>query len=218
MKIAAFQHTPGEPLGVFETIFSEKNIPFESIRLYETNEVPDTHATHLIFLGGPMSVNDEKEYPFLKEEKEVIRLAVRREKRILGICLGAQLIASAFGAAVYTSIQETGWCQIQCEPVQDNVFPAFPDRFFAFQLHGETFELPSGGTLLCTGERVKNQAFLFRSALGMQFHLELTEAILMDWCGDLTRSQREKILNETPLYLAESNRLCHVIAEDFISH
>jgi len=218
MKIAAFQHTPGEPLGIFDTIFSEKNIPIEYIRLYETNEVPDTHATHLIFLGGPMSVNDEKEYPFLKREKEVIRLAVRREKRILGICLGAQLIASAFGAAVYRSVQETGWCQIQCEPVQDDVFPAFPDRFFAFQLHGETFELPPGGTLLCTGKNVKNQAFLFRSALGLQFHLELTKAILMDWSGDLTRSQREKILSETPLYLAESNRLCHMIAEDFISH
>ena len=69
MKIAAFQHTPGEPLGIFDTIFSEKNIPIEYIRLYETNEVPDTHATHLIFLGGPMSVNDEKEYPFLKRRK-----------------------------------------------------------------------------------------------------------------------------------------------------
>jgi len=218
MKIAAFQHTPVEPLGFFEHIFSEKNIPIEYIRLYETNEVPDTHATHLIFLGGPMSVNDEKEYPLLKEEKEVIRLAVRRKKRVLGICLGAQLIASAFGAAVYPSIQETGWCQIQCEPVQDTVFAAFPDRFFAFQLHGETFELPSGGTLLCTGESVKNQAFLFRSALGLQFHLELTEAILMDWSGELTGSQRETILSETPLYFAESNRLCHVIAEDFISH
>jgi GMP synthase-like glutamine amidotransferase len=64
MKIAIFQHTPGEPLGVFETIFSEKNIPFECIRLYETNEVPDINATHLIFLGGPMSVNDMKEYLF----------------------------------------------------------------------------------------------------------------------------------------------------------
>jgi GMP synthase-like glutamine amidotransferase len=215
MKIAVFQHTPSEPPGVFETIFSEKNIPFECIRLYETNEVPDINATHLIFLGGPMSVNDEEEYPYLKEEKEFIRLAVRKEKRILGICLGAQLIASAFGAKVYSSIQETGWCQIHCEPVQDSVFSTFPDRFFAFQLHGETFELPPGSELLCTGENVKNQAFRFRSALGLQFHLELTEAILIDWSEDITRSQREKILSETPLYLAESTRLCHVISEDF---
>ena len=218
MKIAAFQHTSGEPLGFFGSFLTGKNIPFEYIRLYESNELPVTDATHFIFLGGPMSVNDEQEYPYLKEEKEFIRRAVKRENRILGICLGAQLIASAFGARVYKYVQETGWSEIQCEPVQEGIFSTFPDRFFAFQLHGETFEIPSGGKLLCSGRKVKNQAFIYRSALGLQFHLELTEAILQDWSRDLRHSQREKILRETPQYLAESNHLCRLVAEDFTSH
>ena len=164
-----------------------------------------------------MSVNDEQEYPYLKEEKEFIRRAVKNKNRILGICLGAQLIASAFGANVYKCAQETGWCQILREPVQEGAFSTFPDRFFAFQLHGETFEIPHGGKLLCTGERVKNQAFLYKSALGMQFHLELTESIQRDWSRDIRRPQREKILSETPLYLEENNHLCQFIAEDFTS-
>jgi GMP synthase-like glutamine amidotransferase len=215
MKIAAFQHTPGEPLGFFGSFLAARDIPFEYIRLYESNEITETDATHFIFLGGPMSVNDEEEYPYLKKEKEFIRRAVKRKDRILGICLGAQLIASAFGARVSTSVRETGWSKIQCEPVREGIFSAFPDRFFAFQLHGETFEIPRGGRLLCTGERVKNQAFLYRSALGLQFHLELTEVILREWSRELGRSQRDKILRETPQYLTESNRLCSLVAEDF---
>jgi GMP synthase (glutamine-hydrolysing) len=218
MKIAAFQHTPGEPLGFFGSFLAGKNIPFEYIRLYESNEIPETDATHFIFLGGPMSVNDEQEYPFLKKEKEFIRRAVKKKSRILGICLGAQLIASAFGARVYPCVQETGWSEIQCEPGQEGIFSTFPDRFFAFQLHGETFEIPPGGRLLCKGEKVKNQAFLYRSALGLQFHLELTEAILLEWSREPGRSRQEKILRETPWYLAESNRLCRLVAEDFTSH
>lgn len=215
MKIAAFQHTPGEPPGFFESFSAGRKIPLKSIRLYETNEVPQTDATHFIFLGGPMSVNDESEYPYLKEEKEFIRRAVTRRTRVLGICLGAQLIASAFGARVYTCEQETGWHRIQRKPAQEGLFSRFPDRFFAFQLHGETFEIPEGGRLLCTGDHVKNQAFLFGSALGLQFHLELTEAILLEWSRELGRTDQEKILRDTPQYLAESNRLCQLVAEDF---
>lgn len=215
MKIAVFQHTPEETLGFFETFFTERNIPFEYICLHETNEVPETDATHIIFLGGPMSVNDEREYPYLKEEKERIRIAVKKKQRILGICLGAQLIASAFGGNVYPFVQETGWYQIRREPGTGGMTSMFPDRFFAFQLHGETFEIPSGGRILCSGERVKNQAFQYESALGLQFHLEITEGMIRDWSGDLIPQVREKILREMPIHIAESNRLCQRIAENF---
>ncbi len=216
MTIAVFQHTPGETLGFFETIFAERNISYDYIRLYETNEIPQHDASRLIFLGGPMSVNDEEEYPYLIEEKKVIRKAVGEKKRVLGICLGAQLIASAFGAKVYNYIQETGWYQIRREPASENVLSLFPDRFFAFQLHGDTFEIPSGGRLLCSGDRVKNQAFKLGSALGMQFHPEITEEIIRDWSRDFGQMQRERILHETPGYIPESNRLCQRIAEYFI--
>jgi GMP synthase-like glutamine amidotransferase len=217
MKVVAFQHAPQESLGYFESFFTERNIPFEYIRLDESPEIPGTEATHLIFLGGPMSVNDEREYPYLKQEKELIRKSVKRGNKVLGICLGAQLIASAFGAKVYPYVNETGWHQIRCDHTVDGVFRQFPETFPVFQLHGETFEIPYGGRLACTGSRVKNQAFVFRNALGLQFHLELTEEKIRTWSRDLNRYQRDKIARETPRYLSESTRLCRLIAEDFVS-
>ena len=216
MKIAVFQHTQTENLGFFEIVFTEKNIQFEYVRLFENPEIPRTTATHAMFLGGPMSVNDVQEYPYLQEEKAFIRHMIKDKKRVLGICLGAQLIASAFGAKVYPYVREIGWQQISREPAQEGIFLAFPDKFPVFQFHGETFEIPYRGKLLCTGRDVKNQAFSYGTALGLQFHVELTGAILRDWSRDLKRFEREKCARETPRYLSESNRLCRMIAENFV--
>jgi GMP synthase (glutamine-hydrolysing) len=216
MKIAIFQHEPSEPSGYFEQVFSEYTIPMEYIRLYETGEVPCTDATHLVFMGGPMSVNDEKEYPYLKQEKDLIRRARKEHRNVLGICLGAQLIASAYGAPVYRFVTETGWHPLEKVPASPEIFPSFPDRFFVFQLHGETFAIPYRGKLLFTGERVKNQGFRIDRCLGLQFHLELTGEIIHNWSRSLKKYEREKIARDTPRYLTGSNRLCRLVAEDFI--
>lgn len=216
-EIAIFQHYPTEPAGYFETIFRENNIPFGYIRLYETNEVPGSvSATHLVFLGGPMSVNDEEEFPWLAQEKELIRQSVKARQKVLGICLGAQLIASAHGARVYPFVKETGWHPISRAEGAGGAFARFPDRFFVFQLHGETFTIPYRSRLLAHGDNVRNQAFSCRNALGLQFHFELTGGIIRDWSKDLSAFQRARIERDTPRYLAESNRLCRLVAEEFI--
>jgi GMP synthase (glutamine-hydrolysing) len=216
-EIAIFQHVPREPAGYFETIFRQKKIPFTYIRLYETNEVPRLpDTTRLIFLGGPMSVNDEDEFPWLKQEKELIRRSGKTGQNVLGICLGAQLIASAHGAKVFRYVNETGWSQLDRVPEAEGIFSRFPEQFHVFQLHGETFEIPCGGRLLASGSTVRNQAFSCRNALGLQFHLELTDEIIRDWSDDLRKYRKEKIARETPRYLAESNRLCRLIADDFL--
>jgi len=217
MKIAIFKHTPTEPPGFFGQVFDEKGLSCEYIRLYEHDAVPKDCQTHALFLGGPMSVNDEQDYPYLKEEKALIRRMVKENKRVLGICLGAQLIAAAFGAKVYPYVREVGWHEVACEPATTGIFGSLPRRFAVFQFHRETFGIPYGGRLLCTGSTVKNQAFSYRTALGLQFHVELTEAILREWSRDLRRFERDKCALETPLYLAESNRICRLIAEDFIT-
>jgi GMP synthase-like glutamine amidotransferase len=217
MKIALFQHVRNEPAGYLEQVFLEKKIPIEYIRLYETSDVPKTDATHLVFLGGPMSVNDEREFPFLKVEKELIRKSVKNHQNVLGICLGAQLIAAAYGAPVYKYVNETGWKEISRVPEADGAFSSFPEKFQVFQLHGETFAIPCGGKLLCTGDQVKNQAFRIKNSLGLQFHLELTGEIIHDWSRNLKKHEQVTIARDTPRYLAESNRLCRMVAEDFVS-
>ena len=216
MNIAVFQHEPTEPLGYLEQVFSEHHVPFEYIELYETGEVPRINATHLVFMGGPMSANDEREYPYLKQEKELIRNSAKNRQEVLGICLGAQLIASAFGAPVYHYITETGWHELAIVPQTTGVFAGFPEKFHVFQLHGDTFAIPYSGKLLCTGEPVRNQGFSIHNCLGLQFHLEMTGEIIRQWSRALRKYDREWIARDTPRYLAESNRLCRLVAEDFI--
>lgn len=216
MKVAVFQHEPTEPLGYLEQVFLEHNVPFEYIRLYETGEMPRTEATHLVFMGGPMSVNDEQEYPYLKLEKELIRKSAKNRQKVLGICLGAQLIASAFGAPVYRFVNETGWRELEKVSGGSGILIEFPEKFHVFQLHGDTFQIPYGGRLLCTGAKVKNQGFSIGNCLGLQFHLEMTGEIIHTWSRSLKNHERETIARETPRFLAESNRLCRIMAEDFI--
>lgn len=215
-RIVAFRHEPDEPLGYFETVLDEQKIPFEYIDLFDTNEIPRlTHATHLIFLGGTMSVNDEREFPWLVQEKELIRRSAKTGQKVLGICLGAQLIASAHGAKVFRFIHETGWHILHRKNDATGIFSRFPDQFPVFQIHNDSFEIPYGGRLLAYGAEVKNQAFFCRNALGLQFHLEMTGEIIRNWSKSLRTYPQLKIARDTPRFIEESNRLCRLVAEDF---
>jgi GMP synthase (glutamine-hydrolysing) len=117
---------------------------------------------------------------------------------------------------VYPFIQETGWHLLDRLPEVPGIFARFPDQFHVFQLHGETFGIPYGGRLLCTGDVVRNQAFFIKNATGLQFHLELTQEIIRDWTSPLKKYLREKIARDTPRYLSTSNQLCRLVAEDLI--
>jgi len=165
-------------------------------------------------MGGPMSVNEEDKYPYLVEEKMLIRDWIKKKRPVLGICLGAQLISSAMGGRVTGCEQEIGWTEVR--RLRSGPLAQFPQKFSVFQLHGETFEIPLDSTLLCAGERVRNQAFCCGAALGLQFHLELTREIIKDWVKGLGKPEQEKILQETELYIAASNTLCRDLAARFI--
>ena len=123
-----------------------------------------------------MSVNDEGEFPWLAPEKQLIRDAIQSGKAVLGVCLGAQLIASAMGARVYRNhVKEIGWFPVQRFPSIGTSTFRFPPSVEVFHWHGETFDLPSGATRLARSEGCENQAFqLGRSVMGLQFHLETT--------------------------------------------
>jgi GMP synthase (glutamine-hydrolysing) len=216
MKVAILQHEPRENAGFFEHIWKEQGIDYRNIFLYDTQEIPVLEETHLLVMGGSMSVHDEQEHPFLREEKHWIRNYVKRQLPVLGICLGAQLIADALGSSVYPYKKELGWAPIA--GLRD-VNPAlFPRLFHAFQLHGDTFEIPAGGALLCSGTTVKNQAFSIGSSVGLQFHIEMTPTMIEEWTRDCGGQEKAKIRYDTSRYLTSSNRLCRVIGEWFLSH
>lgn len=177
MRAHYFQHVPFEGLGNIETWLEAAGWEITGTRFYAAAELPDLKAIDLlVVMGGPMSVNDEEEFPWLVAEKRFIRAAIESGKPVLGICLGAQLIASALGARVYrNSVKEIGWFPVEGVVASDASLLKFPAATTVFHWHGETFDLPSGATLLARSAGCENQAFqVGRSVIALQFHLEST--------------------------------------------
>lgn len=186
-RVLAFRHVPFEGAGYLESVLQARGIQLDYADLYlPGSQMPDLDAYDgLIFLGGPMSVNDD--LPFVDLEIRAILKAVTRSQPVLGICLGSQLIAKAFGARVYRNAEkEIGWFDVKFTPAaaDDPLFASLPETQSLFHWHGETFELPPHASLLASSERCLNQAFRIGSTTyGLQFHLEVTPAMISDWCA-----------------------------------
>jgi GMP synthase-like glutamine amidotransferase len=174
-------------------------------------------------LGGPMSANDEGALPWLVREKRFIRDAVARGIPVLGICLGAQLIAGAMGARVYRNpVKEIGWFPIRAVPAPAGNL-RLPQECLAFHWHGETFDLPAGAVQLAKSDGCENQAFqLNRNVIGFQFHLEttpLSATALWENCRDEIvvgpYIQSEKELRSVPL---SSYRAINALMDGVLSY
>jgi GMP synthase (glutamine-hydrolysing) len=141
----------------------------------------------LVVLGGPMNVDQAGAYPHLKAEIEAIQTALRRNLPVLGICLGAQLLAAALGATVRPNrVREIGWYQLRPteDAMDDRLFRHFDGSQHVFQWHAYTFDLPKGAVHLAGTDNCANQAFRFGPyAYGLQFHLEADEALIRRWLG-----------------------------------
>jgi GMP synthase-like glutamine amidotransferase len=184
MRAHWLQHVAFEGLGSIEPWLKEAGYEITFTRFFKSAVLPDVEGIDfLIAMGGPMSVNDELEYPWLSQEKAFIRNTIQARKPVLGICLGAQLIAAAMGSRVYPNpCREIGWFTVQAAPPADvhpfRVF-RFPPETEVFQWHGETFDLPAGAIHLGSSAGCRNQAFqLGPSVIGLQFHLETTPEAL----------------------------------------
>lgn len=178
MHAVILQHHPIEGPGSLTPWLARHATSCQIVRLDAGEKCPPPEtADLLIILGGPMSVNDEGEFPWLRDEKVFIRQVIASDRPVLGICLGSQLIASALGAAVRANPhKEIGWLPI--EGLAVNAPLTLPSTT-VFQWHGDTFDLPAGATLLARSEACAHQAFLYKEkVLALQFHLESTPELV----------------------------------------
>lgn len=171
------QHVPFEGPGSILSWLRGAGYDITSTRFFESAELPDPDdIDFLVVLGGPMGANDQDDYPWLEEEMRLVRHVAEREMPVLGVCLGAQLIAGALGAAVYPNgHKEIGWFPVRgIPPTRESVF-RFPATMDVLHWHGDTFDLPRGAARLAESEACPNQAFqVGRTVMGIQFHLEVT--------------------------------------------
>jgi GMP synthase (glutamine-hydrolysing) len=186
MNTLIIKHIDIEGPGLIEYCLSQEKVPYHILNLTSRVHWPKLEdITHIVLLGGPMNVYEEDRYPFLKDEDLFIKEAIQRGKAILGICLGAQLIAKALGAKVSKApAKEIGWYDVSLTETgsQDPLFSNLPKTFSVFQWHGDTFEIPKGGKLIATSSPVSHQAFRYGERVyGLQFHLEVTEEMIGEW-------------------------------------
>ena len=183
MRIHYLQHVPFEGLGSIKAWVHEKGFNLTSTRLFDDETLPDIEDIDwLIIMGGPMFVYEEDKYPWLVREKAFIQKAITGGKRVLGICLGAQLIADVLGASVCRCTKkEVGWFPISLTTAgcQHPLFKAVPKELMCFHWHSDTFAIPEGAQHIALNANTQNQAFTYGDAvLALQFHLETTPHIV----------------------------------------
>lgn len=214
--IAIIKNAISEGPGSLEHYFIEYSIPYEIFEA-EMGKFPSTLENYkgLVVLGGPMGVYEMEDYPHLRVVSRLIRESINRNLKILGICLGAQLIAYTLGAKVYKGNrgEEIGWYEIELtgDGLRDPIMlslakhPSVGDiwqKFKVFHWHGDTFDLPVGAVHLARSLLYENQAFKYKdNVYALQFHIEVTEDMLKEWFED--HPLREKILSETEKLIFE---------------
>lgn len=197
-SVAIFRHAKTEGPGYLATFLDARQIPWELIKVDEGDQLPKlAHAfSGLVFMGGPMSVNDD--LPWIPPVLDLIRQAVAQDIPVLGHCLGGQLMAKALGGSVAANpVKEIGWGDVQVDS-HSAAWHWFGEMagFNSFHWHGETFQLPPQATHLLSSQFCKNQAFSIADMhLGFQCHIEMTEDMVKTWCDNGGSEVRESCVS-----------------------
>jgi len=224
-RIRIFQHLDCEGPAYLQTLLQAKQIPIDLVRI-DANEPVRTELDDLaglIFMGGPMSVNDP--LPWIEHELALIRQVVAGGIPALGVCLGSQLIAKALGARVHPGdCMEIGWYPVSTRATHP-LLDGLPNSFEAFHWHGETFELPAGAVLLFGNDRYAHQGFAIGPHLGLQFHVEMEAGLVREWVqrnpGDLERRcerghDASAILHDLDAHVTALQRVADVLFNNWL--
>ncbi|MDP3103027.1 MAG: type 1 glutamine amidotransferase [Candidatus Methanoperedens sp.] len=176
MRIHSIEHEKFEGLANIEVWAKNGGHSISRTLLFNGEELPDiTDIDWLVIMGGSMNIYEEEKYPWLRDEKNFIAQAIAGKKIVLGICLGAQLIADVLGRKISKNKhKEIGWFPLTLtkEGRTSPIFGSFPPQFTAVHWHGDTFDIPHGATRIAQSEACANQAFEYGRTIGLQFHLE----------------------------------------------
>jgi GMP synthase-like glutamine amidotransferase len=213
LRIRYLRHVPFEDPGYILTWAGERGQEIAGTRLYSGEPLPDRDSFDwLLIMGGPMSTTDEDRYPWLAGEKRFIRESIHSGKIVLGVCLGAQLIAEALGGTVFRNDhKEIGWFPVRLTPEgrRSAIYGDLPAEFTAFHWHGDTFTLPPGCARIAESDATLQQAFEYKGRVfGLQFHLESTAAgiqALLENCGADLRPGR--FVQNAESIRSEANRI-----------
>jgi GMP synthase-like glutamine amidotransferase len=183
--VAIFRHSPTEGPGYLGIFLDRLRLPWRLVAVDAGETLPPSVDPFggLVFMGGPMSVNDE--LPWIARSLGLIQKAAAKGVPVLGHCLGGQLLARALGGVVSRApIKEIGWGEVHvaANPVAHAWFGAQCDSFVAFHWHGETFSLPREATPVLSSPWCQNQGFALGPHLGLQCHIEMTEDLVRSWC------------------------------------
>lgn len=231
-RLLVFQHVPHEILGTLDPLLRDAGFRIRYVNFGRNPDaVPDLDRYHgLIVLGGPMNCDQVTRHRHLATEITAIQAAVRHGKPVLGICLGAQLLARALGAPVTRNHRkEIGWYDVAPTDhgLSDPLFRHFDESEKIFQWHGDTFAIPHGALHLARSPDCAHQAFRFgHNVYGLQFHLEVDEPMVHRWLrapvnvreldGLQGTIDPGRIAAETPRFIARSRQLGDAVFNDFI--
>lgn len=227
MNFSVLQHAAYEGPGEIASWAADHGHAMSLYHLYKDNLLPDPRSFDvLLVMGGEMNIYQYRDYPWLRAERNLIYSAMQQGKRVIGICLGAQLIADALGSRVFQNAQyELGWFPVDFTSEGRTVYPDLPPSATVLHWHGDTFELPSGATRMASSPGCPEQGFVIeKKCLGLQFHLETNSELVeqfvagqVGWPSGAYVQTPEALLSDGDKYHQANKRFLHGMLDRFCS-